>query len=77
MEQKALNSDKETQKSWFRVVVGFGLRTREPQWVQMIGGHPSMATVWGRGRRRRKVHILAAGQDTAAERWSQDDHHGQ
>jgi hypothetical protein len=32
--------------------------------------------MWGRGRRQRKVCILAAGRDTAAEREGCDDRHG-
>ena len=32
--------------------------------------------MWGRGRRQRKVCILAAGRDTAAKRDGCDDRHG-
>jgi hypothetical protein len=35
------------------------------QWLEGIG---RWLRVWGRGRRNRKVCILAVGQDTAAER---------
>jgi hypothetical protein len=45
--------------------VGFGLWRSKPKrrWRR----------VWGRGWRRRKACILAAGRDTAAERWGRDD----
>jgi hypothetical protein len=62
--------------SWFCVAVEIGLQRSKPQWRWMIGGHPSMATGWWRGRSNRKVCMLAVGRDTADGRGGWDERHG-
>jgi hypothetical protein len=44
------------------------------RWSEGIG---RWLRVWGRGQNSLKVCILAAGQDTVAERDCRDEHHGQ
>jgi hypothetical protein len=73
---KASNGSQAAPKSWFHVVVGFGLRRSKPWWHRWSEGIGQWLRVWGRGRSNQKVCILAAGQDTAPKRDGRDEHHG-